>query len=500
MNTPKKQQANLKVVALAVAAACLSLPLASNAAIDNDLLELLLKKGILTQEEYDAQKEKAENKEFILKRLSDNDDKRKKAEEKAVKDKEANSFEFYGILDVMLGSVQHGFTPSASFPGSVNPLSVISKSDPYRNVSGMFNGGMQSSRWGLRGSRELGSGVRGFFTLESGFNLPTGQINNGLTELQANGSTKNAMSSNTSLNGQLFGRQAFVGLSDQEYGSIAFGRQYNQIYDVFTTYDPVHKSDLLSPFGFSGTLGGGGGVSESSRLDNSIKYKNKAGSINYGALYAIGGVEGIKDANSGYNLNIGYEEGRVGVQFVYENMKNVIKTDKNSNSSGSITSFNTVAVTNYDTEAYLLAGKYQLTDALTVKGGYEHYILKKPSTALSVAALPTYFGIPVGAASGYSHDNQSVGIPYVGGDYKFSPKLNLAAGYYQQNIGAISDQNRPSGTVRTVSLLADYFFDKQTDVYAGLMWSAYSGQQGSLASGNYVKSNAIYGAGLRYKF
>lgn len=498
MKTITKQQAEIKRIVLAVATACFSLPLASHAAIDNDLLELLLKKGILTQEEYEAQKEKAENKEFIVKRLSENDEKRKKAEEKAVKDKEANSFEFYGVLDVMVGSLEHGFTPSASHPNSVSPLSVVSKTDPYRNVTGMFNGGMQGSRWGLRGSRDLGGGMRGFFTLESGFNLPTGQQNNGLRELQANGSTKNAMSSNTSLNGQLFGRQAFVGLSDQDYGSIAFGRQYNLIYEVFQTYDPVYKSDLFSVFG-SGTLSGGG-ISEISRLDNSIKYKNKVGTMNYGALYAIGGVEGIKDANSGFNLNVGYEEGPLGVQFIYENMKNVIRTDRNSNSSSAITSFNTIKATTYNTEAFLVAGRYKLTDALTLKGGYEHYILKKPSTALTVAALPTYFGIPVGSASGYAHDDQHVGIPYVGGDYKYSPKLNFAAGYYQQNLGEVKDRNYQSGTIRTVSFLTNYYFDKQTDVYAGLMWSFYSGQQGSLASGSYLKSNALYGVGLRYKF
>ncbi len=98
------------------------------------------------------------------------------------------------------------------------------------------------------------------------------------------------VSSNSSLDGQLFNRQAFVGLSSTQYGSIAFGRNYNFIYDVVTNYDPVLQAQTFSALGSSNTIGGGGGISEDTRVDNSIKYKINVSGVNFGALYKFGGT------------------------------------------------------------------------------------------------------------------------------------------------------------------------------------------------------------------
>ena len=105
--------------------------------------------------------------------------------------------------------------------------------------------------------------------------MPSVQLNNTAATLEANG-----LSANSSLNGQLFNRQAFVGLSDKQYGSIALARNCNQIYDVVSEYDPVQKSDLFSLFCLSGTFGGGGG----------------------------------KRSGSGYTFNVLYTENNFGVQ------------------------------------------------------------------------------------------------------------------------------------------------------------------------------------------
>src|SRR5690606_7526469 len=66
-------------------------------------------------------------------------------------------------------------------------------------------GGQMASRVGLRGSEDLGGGLKAVFTLESGFS-------------PANGKSMQS--------GRLFGRQAFLGLSSNDWGTIAFGRQY----------------------------------------------------------------------------------------------------------------------------------------------------------------------------------------------------------------------------------------------------------------------------------
>jgi predicted porin len=67
------------------------------------------------------------------------------------------------------------------------------------------SGGLNGSRFGFRGSEDLGGGLKANFQLENGYNIDTGT--------QAQG-------------GLLFGRQAFVGLSGG-FGEVRLGRQYS---------------------------------------------------------------------------------------------------------------------------------------------------------------------------------------------------------------------------------------------------------------------------------
>ena len=60
-----------------------------------------------------------------------------------------------------------------------------------------------ASRWGLRGSEDLGNGLKAVFTLESGFGSDNGALQQG---------------------GRAFGRKAFVGLSGS-WGKVTQGRK-----------------------------------------------------------------------------------------------------------------------------------------------------------------------------------------------------------------------------------------------------------------------------------
>ena len=73
----------------------------------------------------------------------------------------------------------------------------------------MDSGYLQSSRFGFRGSEDLGGGLRAIFTLESGYNID-------------NGANSSAI---------FFNRQSFVGLSSSNLGTLTLGRQYTPIYD-----------------------------------------------------------------------------------------------------------------------------------------------------------------------------------------------------------------------------------------------------------------------------
>lgn len=71
--------------------------------------------------------------------------------------------------------------------------------------SGLLDGGLTDSLWGLRGAEDLGAGWAARFQLQSGFDPSTGDA--------ADGS-------------RLFNYGAWVGLAHARYGDLRFGRQY----------------------------------------------------------------------------------------------------------------------------------------------------------------------------------------------------------------------------------------------------------------------------------
>lgn len=80
----------------------------------------------------------------------------------------------------------------------------------------MSSGNIQGSRWGLRGTEDLGGGLSALFVLENGFSVNNGRLAQG---------------------GDEFGRQAYVGLSSTSIGTLTLGRQYDSIVDFTGAYE-----------------------------------------------------------------------------------------------------------------------------------------------------------------------------------------------------------------------------------------------------------------------
>jgi predicted porin len=401
----------------------------------------------------------------------------------------------YGVIDLAVGTVKESLSANSNFPATVIPGTSKTATSVNSSVTGMFNGGISDSRWGLRGSENLGGGMQAFFLLESGIDANSGSLNSAAGALSQNTSTKTGTASATSaLDGQLFNRAAYVGLSDGNLGSLSFGRNTNPIFDLAVGYDPLQDAQLLSPLGFSGAIGGGGGVSDYSRLDNSLKYKNKLGDVNVGALYKFGGYAGNNAAGSGYALSAGYEAGKFGVQAVYESFADVIKST-NPSTVGDI------GVLLYDTKAFMTAAKYHVTDAWTVEAGFERYSLNAASDTLASLGVTSLYGYPISttsAAATYTGPNQANNVYFVGGDYNITPAFNLAAAFYDQHAQVFA--STPSGDIRSYSVLADYHLSKRSDVYAGFMYSTFSSTDaGGLYAGN-NPNNYIVAIGVRHKF
>ena len=406
-----------------------------------------------------------------------------------------STVELYGVLDIAVGHVENSLSTNGEYGSTVNAYQAT-KATINTATTGMINGGIQASRWGIRGSEDLGGGLQAFFTLESGFNGPDGSVSNSAASLAQNSPKATSVSSDGSLDGQLFNRQAFVGISDSTLGSIAFGRNYNPIYTAVTDYDPVQQAQLFSPLGASNSIGGGGGVSEYARLDDSINYKNKFGPVSVGLLYKVGGVAGNANAESGYAVNLGYDHGPFGVEAVYESFTDVLKAST-STVAGDIN------VTNYNTTAYFIAAKYAVGQA-TLKGGYESYTLKAPSDTLSSLGVTSLFGYSIGnataAGANWSGANQTIDLWFIGGDYSFTPTLNLSVGFYDHNPKASNDLKQLDGNIYSYAALLDYHLSKRTDVYTGFLYSQYKGAEYSAPFAADNTNNSVFAVGLRTKF
>lgn len=164
-----------------------------------------------------------------------------------------STFTLYGIADASLER-QKGST-------SVNKLT---------------SGGLQGSRFGLKGSEDLGGGLKGVFQIESGFNLDDGtgaqarSTANDVYELPRVPNDK-PVATTAGSTARLFGRQAYLGL-EGSFGAVRLGRQYTPIGNV---------ADMVGTKGYdvlalTKTISGGGnsGLTDGYRADNAITYRS----------------------------------------------------------------------------------------------------------------------------------------------------------------------------------------------------------------------------------
>ncbi|PND29822.1 porin [Achromobacter pulmonis] len=157
------------------------------------------------------------------------------------------SVTLYGIIDTGIGYNK--------IKGSVNGVSY--NHSRISEVNGVKNG----SRWGLRGSEDLGDGLSAVFNLESGFNSSNG---------------------NSAQGGRLFGRQATVGLASDNWGRLEFGRQTNLSSKYFGSIDPFGAG-----FG-QANIGVGFSAANTYRLDNLVLYQTPSfGGFRFGVGYSF---------------------------------------------------------------------------------------------------------------------------------------------------------------------------------------------------------------------
>jgi len=142
------------------------------------------------------------------------------------------------------------------------------------------NTGDLPSRWGVKGSEDLGGGLQAQFVLESGFNTDSGTLGQG---------------------GRLFGRQAWVGVSSP-YGLWSLGRQYSMTFWSLLNVDPFFAA-IYGPGSLDAYL-------PNARSDNTIAYKGTFGGFTLGATYSFGRDSGGTGNTPGEGTCVGEVPGR----------------------------------------------------------------------------------------------------------------------------------------------------------------------------------------------
>jgi len=175
-----------------------------------------------------------------------------------------SSVTLYGVMEV---AVQYS---DAQANATIAANTVSEGEGGLRLVSGQSSG----SRFGIRGTEDLGGGLQAVFTIENGLNVDTGA--------QADPSA-------------FWNRQAFVGLAGG-WGQLTFGRQYSPLFwslipadfAAYTHYNNWAGSPCLTPQGQCGTQGSAV-VQGPFRINNSIAYKSPTfGGLTVYAMYAPG--------------------------------------------------------------------------------------------------------------------------------------------------------------------------------------------------------------------
>lgn len=425
--------------------------------------------------------------------------------------------QLYGVIDLTLTHTNHTLPANHALPNNVYSYAGTRIVSGARGRTVWVNGGLQDSRFGLRGEvaalQLFSQPYRVVYQLEGGFNPLDMQLNDAAQTLADNSGTQSnhSVSSDSSLNGEWFGRQAWVGLESDHDGRLSYGTQYNPFFEIFAAYDPNNKADTFSPFGESGTVGGGGGISENARMKHTLRYGfrhalNSADTVNLAVSYQDGNAANTHHGH-GTTAQLGLETPAFGAQLAYNAFVDAIKAGLAG--VGNPLANDTISANLFNTEAALLALRWNPTPALRLSGGWEWYQLKPSSSArLNVSHLfgQTLFGgvATSGLATGYTQHNH---VYFIGANYDWSqsfPVLNgftTSVGYYLTAFDAIKGptvSTNSQGRIDTWTMIADYRWNRRFDSYLALTSNHFSGDR--YPSQMFYQNVSTVGAGLRLRF
>ncbi|KVZ03640.1 porin [Burkholderia ubonensis] len=289
-----------------------------------------------------------------------------------------------------------------------------------RDLIGMTVGPETHSRWGLRGSEDLGGGLSAVFRLENGFELGDGRLHVANT---------------------LFSRQAYVGLSSNRYGTLTFGNQYAPLYDTMgDTFDPLTVGNYWQDSWMYN------GIGNFLTVPNSVKYQFSYNGFSVDAIYGFGNHAGAMGLDSTYGVELTYAHGPASINAGFHQT--------------SVSSLNGSSVNGAKVNFVHVSGAYQVAPAVRLLAGWLHGQDKTGTTDFNMQQA----GAPTLRAGSPNRIDDTF---YVGANWQATaPLLITVAGYY----GHARNAERLDGTLgaginTSATVLAEYALSKHTEVY-----------------------------------
>ena len=334
------------------------------------LLELLLEKGIITQEEFDQKLRVAREKEEIRAFNEAQDVRRANREiDKRAEDERKFKTQIYG--QVSAGYYQASNMTSANL-----------------DASGMSDQPKGNNRVGLKVSRELDADTTAMITLESNFSSRTGAVGR---DAAATGGGVNP----------LLDREANFRLISKVYGTLIIGRGPNLQTDLSGAFDARSNWNFggLKPIARYAGFHSASGINRADRL---IRYISPSmNGFNADIGFAPGGVPGDVDTATNIYLGGRYKNGPL--ELGYNHIEARVGGAGVTTQAG------------VNNRVDFFAAKYTL-DQLTLNAGY--VITRNPTNPAAVLSTSS----PNGQAD--------VDTFFTGALYRLTPQLSVNGGYY----------------------------------------------------------------------
>lgn len=206
----------------------------------------------------------------------------------------------------LYGSVDAGITyvSNIGVPGAAGNLGSHSSVE-------LSSGNNSPNRWGLRGTEDLGGGNKAVFALENSFFLTNG------TNLQTNAE---------------FNRLAYVGVANDKWGTLTFGRQYDAYSDALGGF--VSSNIWATPQGSH--FGDIDNLNQALNFNNAIKYSSPVlAGFSFGGIFSFGNTPGNFASGRGWALGVNYANGPTTLGAGYMTLRNPFQAALGGGADGS---------------------------------------------------------------------------------------------------------------------------------------------------------------------